>query len=180
MTLPLLLAALLACSQAPVTVGISVDEPDDEPEFLPPEFLEAIDSAGGCGDVWLQLWDADGELGLEVWRDGVLQRAAEAGEPTTETLEIGVDDVDVVIELATPVAINYCTDAVSERYVLDTWVATEGTVVFNTTPPLEEGQAYPVSLDLWNVRLYREADDAEAFFTHVSAEGIEVTPEWGG
>lgn len=175
------LATLTACSRGVVVVSDvgDVDEPDADVGWIE-EGLDQMDQAGGCGDAWVQVWSDSAELGLEVFREGVIARAVEAGEPVRETLELGVDDVEVVLEYASPVAANYCTDTpTEEREVFMEWVAVEGSVVLETTPPDTEGGDAVIELDLWNVVLIGPEGE-EILIRHMEVEGIQVNPAWGG
>ena len=112
-------------------------------------------------------------------RQEKLKRAAGAEAPYSETLEIGEADVQVYLEMATPIADNYCSDALVEREVFETWEASEGAVVLTLSPPEDAFADVPVSLDLWNIRLL-DSDGRRVSETHLDVDDIPVTQVWGG
>lgn len=176
------LSLLTACSRD-VIVGVDregdIGEPDSEISWIE-ESLEQMDQAGGCGDAWVQVWSEEAEFGMELFREGLIARAIEAGEPVRETVEIGVDELEMVLQYASPISANYCTDTpTDEREVHMQWVALEGSVVFQTTPPEVEGGDATIELDLWNVVLLGDNGE-EVLIRRMEIEGIQVNPAWGG
>lgn len=142
-------------------------------------FESSLDTTGGCTDTWMQAWDVETNVGLQVYRRGLLAAVVAAGAPVTETLFVGVDDVQVFVEVADPVAINYCTDALSERTVHEQWDAVSGTVVLTMHVPASEWAPGVLDVQLTDVVLDDGAGHAvtvsDASFTDVSIMRV-----WGG
>jgi len=157
------------------------DSEDTDPPapLLPAGFEAMLDTTGGCSDTTLHAWDGDGIVGLEVYRAGLLAAVTASGEPVTETLFVGVDDVEVSVEIADPVAINYCTDALSARTVFEQWAAVSGTVILHMDVPVSEWADGVLDVQLIDLVLHDDAGHTatvpEASFTDVS-----ITRVWGG
>lgn len=180
----LLLLLLAACHRADTdTDPVETDETDDTDDtdaaHLPPDDFEALlDQKDGCSDTTLHLWDGDGELGLEIYRVGLLQDAIDRG-PQDVTLTIGVDTVLVRLEVADPVAVNYCTDALSDRTVFRTFDAVSGTIRLTMDPPAAESAPGTAGVYLTNVVLRDDAGH-EVTAESLSATDIHVVSGWGG
>ncbi|MES2639267.1 MAG: hypothetical protein V4850_07275 [Myxococcota bacterium] len=152
---------------------------DTPAPLLPAGFEAMLDTTGGCSDTTMHAWDGDGTVGLRVYRAGILAAVTASGEPVTETLFVGVDDVDVSVEIADPVAINYCTDALSARTVFEQWAAVSGTVILHMDVPASEWADGVLDVQVMDLVLHDDAGHtatvAEASFMDVSIMRV-----WGG
>lgn len=152
----------------------TADTPDG---LLDSGFPAELDAVDGCSDTRMHAWDADGNVGLEVYRQGLIADAA-AG-PVDETLTLGVDDVTVFVEVADPVAINYCTDALSERTVYARYDAVSGSIRLTMAQPPDTWSDVPGSFELTDV-LFRDADGNEVLVPSYASGEIAVMQAWGG
>lgn len=113
-----------------------------------------------------------------MYRYGILD-GAEPGTSVTETLTIGIDEVLVSIEVADPIAVNYCTDALSEREVHETWYATSGTVVL--TADIPESEWEPAILDVQLVDIaFVDLESNTLDLPDLTLTDVSIIRSWGG
>lgn len=142
-------------------------------------FQERLDHTGGCSDTWVQAWNNEDNVGLEIYTHGILDRAITAGQPVEEILTLGVDTVEVFVEIADPVAINYCTDALDQRTVEARYDAVSGRVLLNMAPPDAEWAPGTLSVELQDVIL-EDSEGHQVTVTSWSAADIAIIQAWGG
>lgn len=194
---------LLACSSGttesqPVTPTDS--KPDDSPPTdsrptggtdsggtdtgLPTAVLQqgfeaALTSTDGCSDSTVHAWDPAGNVGLELYVEGLLAEAEANGGHAQRVLTVGVDTVWLRVEVAEPIAINYCTDALSERTEIETWEAVSGTVTVDMTVSGVPNDPGLESFTLSNV-VFRDARYRERTVETMTRSDIPVVWQWGG
>jgi hypothetical protein len=156
----------------------TVDDTGTAPHQLTDGFERELTAHGGCSDTWMQAWDPDGIAGLELHRAGLLQRAIVAGETVEETLTVGVDDVTLFVELADPVAVNYCTDVIDERTVYDHYDAASGTVALTMDPPASEFGPGVLDVRLTDVVFQDASGDADTVETFEVLD-VDIIQNWG-
>ncbi|TNE84644.1 MAG: hypothetical protein EP330_28640 [Deltaproteobacteria bacterium] len=162
-------------------VGCAGSEGDDSDSgaaaYLVGEGFETgLSESIGCTDTWLQVWDEDNSVALEIYVAGIV---AEAGSSTATRVidftDAGDDTMRAVA--ATPIADNYCTDGLVERTVHETWEATAGTltVTVDASDAMSDPQA---SIELSDVTFtYGEASFEVSSATFAD---IGIIQNWGG
>ena len=152
---------------------------DVDTHALTDGFEALLDQSGGCSDSWVQAWNDAEYTGLEIYRPGILQAARDAGAAVDETLTIGVDDVTVLAEVANPVSVNYCTDALSKRDVYTHYDAVSGTVVLHIDPPASEYAPGILDVELTDVVLVDSYGNDVTVSTFTLTD-VSVIANWGG
>lgn len=153
------------------------DDTSVEEGLLAQGFEADLDRSGGCSDTWLQAWDSDGGVGLEIYRSGILEAAL--AEPVTQQLTVGVDDFVLKVEVADPVADNYCTDALVERTVHATYTAISGQLTLTMQPPANENAPGIAGFSLSDV-VFEDEQGHRVTVESFSSADINVVRWWGG
>ncbi|MFT4975509.1 MAG: hypothetical protein ACI8S6_001396 [Myxococcota bacterium] len=157
--------------------GGAVDSGESEPEPEAEVLEVSLSQVSGCADTWVHAWDAASEVGLSFYLSEPLAAAQRDG-----SFEAVLDAATVsglVLEVTAPgeVAINYCTDALSEREVLETYTPSSGTVTFRVVPDgSDDGVA---ELTLEDV-VFTAGSGATIQVSESVIGAIPVINAWGG
>lgn len=141
-------------------------------------FEAALDRTDGCSDTTLHAWDDDGQVGLELSYSGAIAAAAAAGG-LEQDLVIGADSLSIIVEISDKIAINYCTDGLSERTVLGTYHAVSGGVHFTMDAPVDAWSDVKASAALSDV-LLRDDAGHEVTISSFTLSDVAVLQAWGG
>lgn len=141
-----------------------------------PGFESGLSQSIACTDTWIQVWDPSAEIALELYVPGIV---AEAG---TATASRSIDlsnrgSTTLAAVAATPIAENYCTDALVPRDVHERWNATSGTLTV-TVDASQVGSNPVASITLADVVF--SLDGASITVGAASWADIAVVTMWGG
>jgi hypothetical protein len=141
--------------------------------LVTPGFESELSQSSACSDTWVQVWDPEASLGLELYVSGI---TAEAGSGSASRV-IDLSDpgnTTFAVVAATPIADNYCTDALVEREVHERWDATGGTL----TVTVDASQEPQATIELSNVVFSRAGDSVTV--SSATWSDIPVMTMWGG
>lgn len=127
-----------------------------------------------CADTWIQLWDVDAEIAIEIYVGDMLDQLA-SSDGVVE-FDLG-DSSAATLSLvqASPIADNYCTDGLVVREVHSTWAATSG--LLRVT---EEATGADPTVTILLDEVVVSIDGEPHMLSPTERTEIEVLTAWGG
>jgi hypothetical protein len=103
---------------------------------LGPDLQERFELFGGCADVVFYAVDADDEVQLTFFAEGLVTAAREADSETTTVFDLPAVDVSLIVEQGSHVSDATCDDVIEfpGPSVRRTWTATSGTATVRIRP----------------------------------------------
>ncbi len=135
---------------------------DGDGDPLPPDFLDQLTEAGGCGDVYIGVTNPGATIGLLFSGEPLCQIAHDMGGPQVRVSELPSADVDLKLVLGTSLD-DGCNDVGNGPQITTEWTAVSGTVTLTIVPT---GMPQP-----WEVPA-----DATLELTNVTFEGQGLDP----
>jgi hypothetical protein len=127
---------------------------DGDGDQLPPDFLEQLTEAGGCGDVYIGVTNPAATIGLLFDGAPLCQIAYDMGGPQVRVSELPSADVELSLVLGT-VLDDGCNDVGMGPQITTQWNAVSGTVTLTVVPTgnMPEPWSLPAdaTLELTNV-----------------------------
>jgi hypothetical protein len=127
---------------------------DGDPGPLPPDFLEQLTEAGGCGDVYIGVTNPGATIGLLFNGADICQQAYDMGGEQVRVSELPSADVELRLVVGT-VLDDGCNDVGMGPQIQTQWDAVSGTVTLTVVPtgmmPQPWDLAADATLELTNV-----------------------------
>jgi hypothetical protein len=121
------------------------DGDGDELPSLPPDFLDELTSAGGCGDVYIAVINAEATMGILFNGADLAATAHMLGETQVRESTLPSDDVSLRIVLGSLLN-DGCNDVGEGPLIQTEWTAVSGTVTL-TVVPVGEPQPWETPAD---------------------------------
>lgn len=143
-------------------------------------FEDALTNVTACADTAFHAWNDAGNVALSLSANFFVDRAIAAGtDHYEETLVIGVDDVDVFVDIGEDANINFCTDGLTVIELDETWTATAGTVELTyNVPPLDSADP-DGTFRFIDLTLENDGGD-QVVVGDFAPDTVPITMMWGG
>jgi len=144
-------------------------------------FESRLSITTACSDTSFHAWSDDGGTALSVASYQFLDRSAAVDDTHyAETLEIGVDEVTVWVDLGTDVYFNFCTDALTQLEITDSYTAVSGTVELEVDWPTDGTDIDPTgSFTLTDV-VFEDDTGHQVTLDSFGDDALQITRYWGG
>ena len=179
MSAPSLRAGCALLALAGCTGATPVDAADTGAPVhrLAPGFEASLDQVMGCSDSSIYAWNEDTGTGLVFSRTGLV--ADTAAGPVDRTLVVGVDAFTLAVEMADPIAGNWCTDDHGNRELFVRYEAVSGTAVVHMDPPATSYGPAATDLELTSV-VFDDGDGNTVTVPTFRVDDVSVIQDWGG
>jgi hypothetical protein len=169
--------AAFGCSSG--TEDSATQKTSSSTPLLSEDFVGQLSRSDACADTRVHFWDEADQVGMTIYAEGILQQAHQDGA-FSEAADLTHSAWSVQVEVATEqVSVSWCVDEYSDRDILGTYRATEGTLQLDVVPA-ESGEGGRVDVNLSDIVLVEESDGHRVRVPTWQWNDINVSASWGG
>ena len=112
-------------------------------DLLGPDFEQQLTHQGGCGDVYFYAVDAQDEVMLTFYAEGLVAGARTAGEEVVTFFDLSEGGASLMVEQGSRISDATCDDVIEGRgpQVDRTWIAVQGHAAVTIRPGATEFEA---------------------------------------
>ena len=185
---------LFGCQQKPNDTPEDTNEPQDtnpedtgsedtangEQPTLEQNFQLQLENHSGCTDTWFYGWNSDDSVSISVYVPNILQQAVDNGpQELTWNIEDG-GSAYVTATIADGLSVNFCTDALEDIEIHNTYQAISGTITATAETRAESIHDGGTGGYLLENILLEDTSGNQTTIDTFEIINIEIMGAWGG